>query len=45
MGTVSFDVVPVINHRSAPGSVYRSPKLYAKLRSEMDADNSTADAI
>ncbi|PIN09125.1 hypothetical protein CDL12_18292 [Handroanthus impetiginosus] len=45
MGTVSFDVVPVINHRPAPGSVYRSPQLYAKLRPEMDADNSSADAI
>lgn len=45
MGTVSFDVVPVIKHRAAPGSVYRSPQLYAKLRHEMDADNSTADAI
>ncbi|XP_028070691.1 protein ESMERALDA 1-like isoform X3 [Camellia sinensis] len=45
MGTVSFDVVPIINHRPAPGSVYRSPQLYAKLRPEMDADNSTSDAI
>ncbi|XP_010527785.1 PREDICTED: uncharacterized protein At1g04910 [Tarenaya hassleriana] len=45
MGTVSFDVVPVITHRPAPGSVYKSPQLYAKLRPEMDADNSTADAI
>ena len=31
MGSVSFDVVPVITHRPAPGSVYRSPQLYAKL--------------
>ncbi|KAG6579249.1 Protein ESMERALDA 1, partial [Cucurbita argyrosperma subsp. sororia] len=45
MGTVSFDVVPVINHRPAPGSVYRSPQLLAKLRSEMDADNTSTDAI
>lgn len=44
MGTVSFDVGPVITHRLAPGSVYRSPQVYAKLRPEMDADNSTADA-
>lgn len=36
---------PVITHRLAPGSVYRSPQVYAKLRPEMDADNSTADAI
>ncbi|KAH7516341.1 hypothetical protein FEM48_Zijuj10G0124700 [Ziziphus jujuba var. spinosa] len=27
MGSVSFDVVPVINHRPAPGSVYRRKKL------------------
>ncbi|KAI3453130.1 hypothetical protein Pfo_009793 [Paulownia fortunei] len=45
MGTVSFDVVPVIKHRPAPGSVYRSPQLYAKVRPEMDSDNSSADAI
>ncbi|XP_028758990.1 protein ESMERALDA 1 isoform X1 [Neltuma alba] len=45
MGTASFDVVPVIKHRPAPGSVYRSPQLYAKLRLEMDADNSSVDAI
>lgn len=45
MGTVSFDVGPVISHHPAPGSVYRSPQLYSKLRPEMDADNSTADAI
>lgn len=45
LGTMSFDVVPFINHRAAPGSVYRSPQLYAKLRLEMDADNSTADAV
>lgn len=45
MGSVSFDVVPLINHRPAPGSVYRSPQLYAKLRHEMDSDNSSADAV
>ncbi|KAJ4709727.1 O-fucosyltransferase family protein [Melia azedarach] len=45
MGTVSFDVVPIIKHRPAPGSVYRSPQVYAKLKPEMDADNSSADAI
>ncbi|MED6196430.1 Protein ESMERALDA 1 [Stylosanthes scabra] len=45
MGSASFDVVPVIKHRPAPGSVYRSPQLYARLRPEMDADNSSADAI
>lgn len=45
MGTVSFDVVPIIKHRPATGSVYRSPQLYAKLRAEMDADNSSVDAV
>ncbi|PWA96189.1 hypothetical protein CTI12_AA042650 [Artemisia annua] len=47
MGTVSFDVVPdvLIKARRAPGSVYRSPELYAKLRHEMDVDNSTSDAM
>lgn len=45
MGTVSFDGVPVIKRRAPPGSVYRSPQLYAKLRPEMDADNSSADAV
>ncbi|XP_049356842.1 protein ESMERALDA 1 [Solanum verrucosum] len=45
MGTVPFDVVPIIRHRPAPGSVYRSPQLYDKLRPEMNSDNSTADAI
>ncbi|CAK8570370.1 unnamed protein product [Lathyrus sativus] len=44
-GTFSFDVVPIIKHRPAPGSLYRSPQLYAKLQHEMDADNSSADAI
>ncbi|KAE8022860.1 hypothetical protein FH972_008623 [Carpinus fangiana] len=45
MGSVSFDVVPVISHRPAPGSVYRSPQLYEKLRPDMDSDNSSAGAI
>lgn len=45
MGTVSFDVVPIIKHRPAPGSLYRSPQLYAKLKVEMDADNSSTDAV
>ena len=45
MGSVSFDTVPVISHRPAPGSVYRSPQLYLKLRPKMDSDNSTANAV
>lgn len=45
MGTMSFDVVPVIRHRAAPGSVYRSPQLFAKLKSEIQSDNSSADAV
>lgn len=46
MGTVSFDVVPdVIKVRRNPGSVYRSPELYNKLKHEMDADNSSSDAV
>ncbi|XP_010274715.1 PREDICTED: uncharacterized protein At1g04910-like [Nelumbo nucifera] len=45
MGTVSFDVVPHIKPRPAPGSVYRSPQLYEKLRPEMDSDNSSADGL
>ncbi|KAH9621012.1 hypothetical protein KSS87_022337 [Heliosperma pusillum] len=45
MGTVSFDAGPVVAHRPAPGSVYRSPQLFAKLRPHMDSDNSTADAV
>ncbi|KAL0463473.1 UNVERIFIED_CONTAM: protein ESMERALDA 1 [Sesamum latifolium] len=43
MGTVSFDVVPVIKHRPTPGSVYRSPQLYAKVLREMESDNSYGD--
>lgn len=45
MGSVSFDVVPIIKHRPAPGSLYRSPQLYSKLRPEMESDNSSADAV
>ena len=41
MGTVPIDSVPRIISRSAPGSVYRSPKLYERLRPVMDADNSS----
>uniref|UniRef100_A0A0E0HFJ8 O-fucosyltransferase family protein n=1 Tax=Oryza nivara TaxID=4536 RepID=A0A0E0HFJ8_ORYNI len=44
MGSIPLDVVPRIVARPAPGSVYRSPQLYARLRADMDADNST-DAI
>ncbi|KAM3410898.1 hypothetical protein ACQJBY_002860 [Aegilops geniculata] len=44
MGSLPLDVVPRIITRSAPGSVYRSPQLYARLRPDMDADNST-DAL
>ncbi|MFS8013603.1 hypothetical protein Hanom_Chr14g01334941 [Helianthus anomalus] len=40
------DVVPnVIKVRKAPGSLYRSPVLYAKLLHEMDVDNSSSDAV
>ncbi|CAK9157579.1 unnamed protein product [Ilex paraguariensis] len=45
MGTMSFDVVPIISHRPAPGSLYRSPQVYSKLRPEMDSDNLSADAV
>ncbi|GKV47432.1 hypothetical protein SLEP1_g54336 [Rubroshorea leprosula] len=45
MGTVAFDAAPIITQHPAPGSIYRSPQLYVKLRPEMDADNSSADAI
>ncbi|KAI3816572.1 hypothetical protein L1987_16274 [Smallanthus sonchifolius] len=45
-GTLQFDVVSGgIKPSTAVGSVYRSPELYAKLRRDMDADNSTADAM
>ncbi|XWS22839.1 hypothetical protein CRYUN_Cryun29cG0070300 [Craigia yunnanensis] len=45
MGTVSFDVVPVVKHRPALGSIYRSPQVYEKLKIDMNGDNSFADAI
>ncbi|KAK1374653.1 O-fucosyltransferase family protein [Heracleum sosnowskyi] len=45
IGTVSFDVVPFINHRPATGSVYKGPHVYAKLKPEMEADDSAVDAI
>lgn len=46
IGTVSFDSsVPALEHAHAPGSVYKSPKLYAKVRSDMDSDNSSGDAV
>ena len=45
MGTASFDVVPIIKHRSAPGSLYRSPQLYSNLKKDMDSDNSSTDAV
>ncbi|KAL0915079.1 hypothetical protein M5K25_015480 [Dendrobium thyrsiflorum] len=41
MGTVSLDSVPAIISRPAPGSLYRSPQLYERLRADMDADNSS----
>ncbi|KAI5007277.1 hypothetical protein ZWY2020_047225 [Hordeum vulgare] len=44
MGSVSLDGVPRIISRPAPGSLYRSPQLYARLRPEMDTDNAT-DAL
>ncbi|KAF6172344.1 hypothetical protein GIB67_024966 [Kingdonia uniflora] len=45
MGSVSLDVVPSIKSRPPPGSVYRSPQVYRKLRPEMDADNSSSDVL
>lgn len=45
MHKASFDAGPTIHRRPAPGSVYRSPQAYAKLRAEIDADNATADAV
>ncbi|KAK8454023.1 hypothetical protein SEVIR_5G382100v4 [Setaria viridis] len=44
MGSISLDSVPRIISRPAPGSMYRSPQLYARLRADMDADNAT-DAL
>lgn len=45
MRTASFDADPIVHRRPAPGSVYRSPQVYAKLRAAIDADNATADAV
>lgn len=45
MGTVSLDVVPQIIARPPPGSVYRSPQLYGRLRRDMDSDNSSDHAV
>ncbi|KAK1288045.1 Uncharacterized protein QJS10_CPB19g01834 [Acorus calamus] len=46
MGTVSIDsVVPNVMSRPPKGSVYRSPEVYRRLRPEMDADNSSGDAL
>ncbi|XP_038980963.1 protein ESMERALDA 1-like isoform X2 [Phoenix dactylifera] len=44
MGTVSLEGVPRIISRPAPGSIYRSPQLYQRLRPDMDSDNSS-DAL
>ncbi|XP_010931258.1 protein ESMERALDA 1 isoform X1 [Elaeis guineensis] len=44
MGTVSLEGVPRIISRPAPGSIYRSPQLYLRLRTDMNADNSS-DAL
>ncbi|CAL9123656.1 unnamed protein product [Musa textilis] len=41
MGTLPLDSVPRIISRPAPGSVYRSPMLYERLRADMEADNSS----
>ncbi|KAL1531940.1 Protein ESMERALDA 1 [Salvia divinorum] len=44
--TVSYDIFSVVKLRhTTPGSVYRSPLLYANLRSEMDSDTSSLDSI
>lgn len=45
MRVASFDAAPIIHRRPAPGSVYRSPQVYARLRADIDADNTTADAV
>lgn len=44
VGTISLESMPRIISRPAPGSVYRSPQLYRRLKADMDADNST-DAV
>ncbi|MFS7927081.1 hypothetical protein Hanom_Chr04g00304721 [Helianthus anomalus] len=46
MGTTSFDVVlNVTKVWKAPSLVYRSPELYAKLRHEIDMDNSSSNMV
>lgn len=45
MGTASVDVIPLVRYRPSPGSVYRSPQVYEKLKIYMNADNSSADAV
>ncbi|XP_019068435.1 protein ESMERALDA 1-like isoform X2 [Solanum lycopersicum] len=44
INTLDFHSLPP-PHYAPPGSVYRSPQLYANLRPQMDSDNSNADAI
>jgi hypothetical protein len=44
MGSIFLDSVPRIISRPAPGSMYRSPQLYARLCADMDDDNAT-DAV
>lgn len=41
MGTVSFDVDPDINHHPLPGSIYRSPQFFDRLRHDIHTDNSS----
>ncbi|WMV19118.1 hypothetical protein MTR67_012503 [Solanum verrucosum] len=43
INTLDFHNLPP-PHYAPPGSVYRSPQLYANLRPQMDSDNSNADA-
>ncbi|PWA57959.1 GDP-fucose protein O-fucosyltransferase [Artemisia annua] len=47
IGSDQFDLGGGVgnNGPKGVGSVYRSPELYNKLRRDMDADNSTSDAI
>lgn len=44
VGTISLESMPRIISRPAPGSLYRSPQLFRRLKADMDADNST-DAV
>lgn len=44
INTLDFHSLPP-PHYAPPGSVYRSPQLYANLRPQMDSDNSNADAV